>query len=291
MKRIQSFLLCQEHEHVPPGNLQTNGVELRNVSAAYESKKPRPVAVDMMDPATKELLDTKWEAALLQSQLEEAEQKIKLLVSQQEELMIQAIKSKKLRQELLSINNNNNQDYHEDEGDDWEELPKETAEPVVFDAPPDEDSAPIATIESFPADTMSTAGLDVENKPHGSNLLCLKRVDFECNEGELIAAIGFVGSGKSTLINTILGEVRVLAGTNSVRGSLSYFSQSPFILNATIRDNILFGHVNDEEIDEARYQRALECCALQHDLKMMQHGDQTEIGERGVTLSGGQKAR
>jgi ABC-type multidrug transport system ATPase subunit len=95
-----------------------------------------------------------------------------------------------------------------------------------------------------------------------------------------------VGSGKSTLINSILGEVKILGGINAVRGSLSYFSQAPFILNATIRDNILFAHVNDDLIDEERYQKALDCCALRHDLKMLAHGDQTEIGERGVTLSG-----
>jgi ATP-binding cassette subfamily C (CFTR/MRP) protein 1 len=82
----------------------------------------------------------------------------------------------------------------------------------------------------------------------------------------------------------------VLAGTTKVRGSLAFFGQSPFILNATVKANILFSHVNDP-VDEERYQRAISCCALEHDLGLLPAGDQTEIGEKGITLSGGQKAR
>jgi len=122
------------------------------------------------------------------------------------------------------------------------------------------------------------------------SLLCLRRVNFECKPGELVAVVGGVGCGKSTLINSILGEVRMLSGETSVKGSLAYFSQTPFILNATIRDNILFGHV-DEAVDEELYQRALKCCSLSHDLQLFPDGDQTEIGEKGINLSGGQKAR
>jgi ABC-type transport system involved in cytochrome bd biosynthesis fused ATPase/permease subunit len=92
------------------------------------------------------------------------------------------------------------------------------------------------------------------------------------------------------LINSILGEVKLLAGTASVKGKLAYFSQTPFILNASVRENILFGHLG-EEIDEELYQRCLDCCALRHDLKLLPEGDNTEIGEKGITLSGGQKAR
>jgi tellurite resistance protein len=67
------------------------------------------------------------------------------------------------------------------------------------------------------------------------------------------------------LLNAILGEVRELCGAAEVRGKLAFFAQSPFILNATVKANILFSHV-DEQVDEERYQRALECCALTHDL-------------------------
>jgi len=122
------------------------------------------------------------------------------------------------------------------------------------------------------------------------NLLCLKRINFECKEGELIAVIGGVGCGKSSFLNAVLGEVRKLCGSSSVKGSLSYFHQTPFIMNATVRDNILFRHV-DEAVDEKRYQRALTCCALRHDLELLRAGDMEEIGEKGITLSGGQRAR
>ena len=132
--------------------------------------------------------------------------------------------------------------------------------------------------------------VDAEQSQENDNLLALKRIEFECKPGEFVAVIGGVGSGKSSLINAILGEVRGVSGKTSVRGKLSYFSQAPFILNASVRDNILFSHV-DGPVDEELYQHSLDVCALRHDLQLLPHGDATEIGEKGVTLSGGQKAR
>ena len=75
----------------------------------------------------------------------------------------------------------------------------------------------------------------------------------------------------------------------AVKGKLGAFLQTPFIMNETVKNNILFGHTGT--IDEERYQLALSVCSLSHDLKLLPHGDQTEIGEKGITLSGGQKAR
>jgi len=126
-----------------------------------------------------------------------------------------------------------------------------------------------------------SSGAGDEAGPYRS-LLCLKRVDFECNAGEVVAVVGGVGSGKTSFVNAILGEVRRLAGTASVNGTVAYFSQVPFIMNASLRDNVLFGHVDDSSIDEERYQRALDCCALRHDLELLPDGDSTEIGEKGV---------
>ena len=89
---------------------------------------------------------------------------------------------------------------------------------------------------------------------------------------------------------SILGEGRPLTGSElMVKGRLGVFLQTPFIMNQTVRENILFGHVGP--INEERYLLALQVCSLSHDLKLLSHGDQTEIGERGITLSGGQKAR
>lgn len=129
-----------------------------------------------------------------------------------------------------------------------------------------------------------------EEEVQSSSLMCLKRINFDCKEGELVAVIGGVGCGKSSFINAILGEIRELSGSTSVNGCLSYFAQTPFIMNDTVKANILFGH-SDEPVDEEKYQRALRSCALLHDLELLAAGDQTEIGEKGITLSGGQKAR
>jgi ABC-type multidrug transport system fused ATPase/permease subunit len=113
--------------------------------------------------------------------------------------------------------------------------------------------------------------------------------DFSVAKGEVYAVCGPVGSGKSTLLNGILDETEVLGHSNVIkRGKLSYVPQTPFILNETVRENILFGL----PYDNARYERVLDACCLRPDLEQLGvAGDLTEIGERGVTLSGGQKQR
>ena len=110
-------------------------------------------------------------------------------------------------------------------------------------------------------------------------------VDITLKRGETLALVGPVGSGKSTIINGILGEIPALSGTNiSMNGRVSYVSQTPFILNATLRDNILFGL----DFDSEWYEKVLDACCLRQDLRQLgAAGDLTEIGERGVTLSGG----
>lgn len=123
-----------------------------------------------------------------------------------------------------------------------------------------------------------------------ASLLSLRRVRIHIKPGEFIAVVGGVGAGKSTLINSILGEGRPLFGSDlAVKGTMGAFLQTPFIMNETLRENILFGHT--DPVDEERYQLALRVCSLRHDLKLLSHGDRTEIGEKGITLSGGQKAR
>jgi ATP-binding cassette subfamily C (CFTR/MRP) protein 1 len=147
--------------------------------------------------------------------------------------------------------------------------------------------------ESSPTDMGSSShgGGGADESGHTmSSLLCLRRIDFEVQPGEMIAIVGGVGCSKSSMLNAMLGEVKELSGQTAVRGSLAYFSQTPFIMNASVRDNILFGHIG-EDVDEELYQRAIKCCALEHDLKLLSDGDMTEIGEKGITLSGGQKAR
>ncbi|MCD9642964.1 hypothetical protein HAX54_030032 [Datura stramonium] len=96
-----------------------------------------------------------------------------------------------------------------------------------------------------------------------------------------------VGSGKSTLLSTILGEVPSIQGIVQVHGTTAYVSQSAWIQTGTIRENILFG----SPLLTRGYQQTLERCSLLKDLELLPYGDLTEIGERGVNLSGGQKQK
>ena len=111
--------------------------------------------------------------------------------------------------------------------------------------------------------------------------------DVRVPPGQLVAIVGAVGSGKSTFLSAALGETAKGAGRMALRGSLSYAAQTPFVMNQSLKDNILFGR----PFDERKYRKVLEACALLPDLEQLPGGDETQIGERGITLSGGQKAR
>ena len=115
----------------------------------------------------------------------------------------------------------------------------------------------------------------------------LEHVNFKVNSGELSAVVGRVASGKSTICSAILNETVLGSGKITLKGKVAYAAQSPWILNASLRDNILFGMPMDQE----KYQRVLEACQLAIDLELLENGDMTEIGERGINLSGGQKQR
>nr|GLL42578.1 ABC transporter C family member 14 [Ipomoea trifida] len=115
----------------------------------------------------------------------------------------------------------------------------------------------------------------------------LKDVNFEVKKGELAAVVGTVGSGKSSLLASVLGEMHKLSGKVRVCGSTAYVAQTSWIQNGTIQENILFGSPNNRQ----RYEEVIKVCCLEKDLEMMEYGDETEIGERGINLSGGQKQR
>ncbi|CAG9537242.1 unnamed protein product [Cercopithifilaria johnstoni] len=103
----------------------------------------------------------------------------------------------------------------------------------------------------------------------------------------LIAVVGRVGSGKSSLLSAILGEMEKIKGYIGVSGQMGTVSQQPWIQNSTLRNNIIFGKQFDREF----YDKIMEACALIDDLAILPNGDATEIGEKGINLSGGQKAR
>ncbi|KAF1784013.1 P-loop containing nucleoside triphosphate hydrolase [Phytophthora cactorum] len=115
----------------------------------------------------------------------------------------------------------------------------------------------------------------------------LREVNFEVKMGEFVAVQGPVGCGKSSLCSALLGEMEKRKGTVFVGGSVAYCSQQPWIQNMTVKDNILFGH----PFERTKYEKVLDACALTRDLHSLPAGDHTEIGERGVNLSGGQQAR
>jgi ABC-type multidrug transport system fused ATPase/permease subunit len=123
--------------------------------------------------------------------------------------------------------------------------------------------------------------------PEISHKAILKSVSLDIKPGELMAIVGRVGSGKSTLCSSILNETLIRRGSIGINGTMAYAAQTPWILNATLRDNITFGLPYDEE----RYNQIITACQLTHDLDLLDHGDLTEIGENGINLSGGQKQR
>ncbi|KAJ2083727.1 hypothetical protein H4R24_000590 [Coemansia sp. RSA 988] len=115
----------------------------------------------------------------------------------------------------------------------------------------------------------------------------LSDINMKCKRDELVAVIGQVGSGKSSLLSAILGDMVKFSGNVTMRGNIAYVPQQPWILNATLRENILFGSSFDQEF----YDRVIDACALRQDVHALLAGDMTEIGERGINLSGGQKMR
>nr|XP_046259915.1 ATP-binding cassette sub-family C member 4-like isoform X2 [Scatophagus argus] len=115
----------------------------------------------------------------------------------------------------------------------------------------------------------------------------LQNVSFTVKPEQLLAVIGPVGAGKSSLLNAILGELSQESGVIKVRGQLTYTCQQPWILPGTIRSNILFGKTLNSE----KYDEVLRACALKRDMELLPGGDLAMVGDKGANLSGGQKAR
>ncbi|KAG2004853.1 ATP-binding cassette transporter [Coprinopsis cinerea AmutBmut pab1-1] len=115
----------------------------------------------------------------------------------------------------------------------------------------------------------------------------LKNLRLTVPKGALVGIVGRVGSGKSSVLQAIIGEMRRTRGEVTVGGKIAYVPQVPWIQNATLRENIVFGQQDDEK----RFRDVVTACNLDHDLQTLPYGEQTEIGEKGINLSGGQKAR
>ena len=119
--------------------------------------------------------------------------------------------------------------------------------------------------------------------------LPLSRITLDCMPGDLVGVVGTIGSSKTSLLNALLGDLHQPFASSSIKikGKVAYCAQKPFILCTTLRDNILFG----SPYIRGKYKQVLQDCALEVDIKTMPDGDLTEIGEKGISISGGQKAR
>ncbi|VAH81753.1 unnamed protein product [Triticum turgidum subsp. durum] len=153
-------------------------------------------------------------------------------------------------------------------------------------------------LEEFPTDAVqklpigsSDVAIEVSNGcfswDASPEMPTLKDLNFQARQGTRVAVCGTVGSGKSSLLSCILGEVPKLSGVVRTCGTIAYVSQSAWIQSGKVQENILFG----KQMDSEKYDSVLELCSLKKDLESFPSGDQTFIGERGINLSGGQKQR
>ncbi|WVQ85985.1 hypothetical protein IAT38_008153 [Cryptococcus sp. DSM 104549] len=167
--------------------------------------------------------------------------------------------------------------------------------PPTAPAPPASPQRSTATSDATAVDPAAT-----QDDTDDDHYFTLSGLTANIPIGKLTVITGPTGAGKSAMLTALLGEMELLEGKSflpknttqvdpetGLRNSVAYAAQTPWLQQLSIKDNILFG----EKYDEARYEMVLEACALNPDLDMLEDGDQTEIGAKGVSLSGGQKAR
>lgn len=128
----------------------------------------------------------------------------------------------------------------------------------------------------------ATACNKSERKP-----IVLQNINLSVHEPDLLVIVGAVGSGKSTVLQVLLGELAADSGTVELNGTVSYAGQEAWLFDGTIRQNIVFV----DAFDAKRYEEVIDACALRSDLDGFPAGDATAVGERGIGLSGGQRAR
>jgi ATP-binding cassette subfamily C (CFTR/MRP) protein 4 len=116
----------------------------------------------------------------------------------------------------------------------------------------------------------------------------LSDINLNLKKRELVAICGPVGAGKSSLLNVLLHDLSLIGGEFAMSTSkIAYVSQSAWILSGTIKENILFG----QPYNESKFKSVVKTCSLEADFKLFPNAENTILGERGVTLSGGQRAR
>nr|XP_012224795.1 PREDICTED: probable multidrug resistance-associated protein lethal(2)03659 [Linepithema humile]XP_012224797.1 PREDICTED: probable multidrug resistance-associated protein lethal(2)03659 [Linepithema humile]XP_012224798.1 PREDICTED: probable multidrug resistance-associated protein lethal(2)03659 [Linepithema humile]XP_012224799.1 PREDICTED: probable multidrug resistance-associated protein lethal(2)03659 [Linepithema humile]XP_012224800.1 PREDICTED: probable multidrug resistance-associated prot len=130
--------------------------------------------------------------------------------------------------------------------------------------------------------------INVNAKWHGDGKDdTLRNVNLTVAPGSFVAIVGQVGSGKSSLLQAILQELPLTSGSIDSCGRINYISQQPWIFASSVKQNILFG----QKVDKSRYAKVIRVCQMESDICSFPHGDSTAVGERGINLSGGQRAR
>ncbi|XP_053685764.1 probable multidrug resistance-associated protein lethal(2)03659 [Sabethes cyaneus] len=120
-----------------------------------------------------------------------------------------------------------------------------------------------------------------------TNVAGIRGINLSVEKSKLCAIVGPVGSGKTTLLQVLLGELELDDGRLEISGDISYASQEPWLFEGSVRNNIVF----IEDFNEKRYREVVKVCALEKDFQLLSQGDETIVGERGISLSGGQRAR
>nr|CAI5849598.1 unnamed protein product [Callosobruchus analis] len=140
-------------------------------------------------------------------------------------------------------------------------------------------------------DEESRIGISLKNVSvkwrNDSSDYSLENITMQAVSRRLTVIVGSVGSGKTTLLHVLLRELYPVEGTANIMGSVSYASQESWLFGGSVRQNILFG----QKYNKSKYDEVVRVCALERDFELLPHGDHTLIGERGVSLSGGQRAR
>jgi ABC-type multidrug transport system fused ATPase/permease subunit len=175
----------------------------------------------------------------------------------------------------------------------WERHPTQDGEGMMGSGPPGKKSKKDKTSKKDKKAAKSTPSSDTPTPPKTAESADdekpfeMKGLDLTIGRKELIAVIGGVGSGKSSLLAALAGDMRKTQGDVTIGASRAFCPQYAWIQNASVRENIIFG----KEYKSGWYNKVIDACALRPDLEMLPNGDKTEIGERGITVSGGQKQR
>lgn len=155
-----------------------------------------------------------------------------------------------------------------------------------------EEELPTDSVIHVPVEESGDTAIEIEGgefnwHTSSTELQTLRGINLQVKRGSRVAVCGTVGSGKSSLLLSILGEIPKLDGKVKVSGTTAYVPQSAWIQTGKVVDNIRFG----KPMNRSRYESIIDACALRKDLELWAFGDQTEIGERGINMSGGQKQR